>query len=90
MCPLAKQTRLPFPRSSVITNNPFDLIHCDIWGPYSTPSLNQAHYFLTIVDDFSRSTWLYLIRYKSKTPLFMKSFVNMVKTQFNKSIRIIL
>lgn len=62
VCPLAKQTRLPFPRSSVSTNNPSNLVHCDIWGPYSTPSLNGAHYFLTIADDFKRrSTWLYLM-----------------------------
>lgn len=60
-----------------------------MWGAYSIPSLNGAHYFLTIVDDFSRSTWVYLMRYKSETPFFLKSFVNMVKTQFNLPVRVI-
>jgi len=23
----------------------FELIHCDIWGPYREPSSNGAHYF---------------------------------------------
>jgi hypothetical protein len=31
VCPLAKQTRLPFGHSEIKTSAPFDLIHCDIW-----------------------------------------------------------
>lgn len=34
----------------------FDLIHADICGPYSTPSLNGFKCFLTFVDDYSRCT----------------------------------
>ncbi|CAL9024038.1 unnamed protein product, partial [Prunus brigantina] len=30
ICPMAKQTRLPFSSSSISTLAPFDLIHCDI------------------------------------------------------------
>ena len=30
VCPMAKQTRLPFPLSSISTHAPFDLLHCDI------------------------------------------------------------
>ena len=37
----------------------FELVHVDIWGPYSTPSLNGSKYFLTIVDDYSRCTWVF-------------------------------
>lgn len=33
-CPLAKQSRLAFPISNTIAQNPFELIHVDIWGPY--------------------------------------------------------
>ncbi|BBG99472.1 Protein kinase superfamily protein with octicosapeptide/Phox/Bem1p domain [Prunus dulcis] len=29
-----QQTRLPFPLSSISTHAPFDLLHCDIWGPH--------------------------------------------------------
>lgn len=34
VCPLAKQTKLPFPISISQTSNVFDLIHLDVWGPY--------------------------------------------------------
>jgi len=64
ICPLAKQHRLPFPVSQSFSNKAFDLIHCDIWGPFSTDSLNGIKYFLTIVDDFSRFTWIHLMTNK--------------------------
>ena len=56
VCPFAKQKTLPFDCSAHISTSSFDLIHVDIWGPYSTPSLNGSRYFLSIVDDFSRCT----------------------------------
>lgn len=86
VCHLAKQTRSPFHLSNNRSKNPFDLIHCDIWGGYRTPSHTGAHYFLTIVDDHSRCTWVYLMRYKSETFYFLKNFCAMVKTQFQRQV----
>ncbi|KAL5832076.1 hypothetical protein ACOSQ4_017430 [Xanthoceras sorbifolium] len=66
-CPLAKQTRLPFPSSSIQTLHSFDLIHCNIWGPFRTATHTGAHYFLTIVDDYTCFTWIFLMKFKSET-----------------------
>uniref|UniRef100_A0A2N9GYX7 Uncharacterized protein n=1 Tax=Fagus sylvatica TaxID=28930 RepID=A0A2N9GYX7_FAGSY len=33
----------------------FSLIHCDVWGPIPTPTVDGFKYFLTIVDDHTRS-----------------------------------
>ncbi|KAJ0009893.1 hypothetical protein Pint_34605 [Pistacia integerrima] len=52
-CYKAKQTRLSFPIHLNKTMHAFELVHCDIWGPYKTKSFSGAHYFLTIVDDYS-------------------------------------
>jgi hypothetical protein len=38
ICFYAKQKRLPFPNSSTISANTFDIVHMDIWRPLSTPS----------------------------------------------------
>ncbi|XP_026429269.1 uncharacterized protein LOC113325285 [Papaver somniferum] len=51
ICFKAKQTRTTFPVSENKADDFFDLVHCDVWGPYRTPSSCGAHYFLTIVDD---------------------------------------
>lgn len=52
VCPLAKQTKLSFPTSS----KQFELIHCDLWGPYKHKTYTSCAYFLTIVNDYSKCT----------------------------------
>ncbi|CAH9138898.1 unnamed protein product, partial [Cuscuta epithymum] len=54
ICFRAKQTRDSFPTSLNKTHTIFELVHCDLWGPYNTPSSCGATHFLTIVDDYSR------------------------------------
>ena len=53
ICLLAKQARLFFPSSLISSHTPFDLIHCNSWGPHQINSHFGAHYFLTIVDDYT-------------------------------------
>ena len=55
VCSRAKQTREKFPLSQHKDSSAFELVHCDLWGPYRTPSTCGAFYFLTIVDDYSRA-----------------------------------
>jgi hypothetical protein len=89
ICPLAKQHRLSFPVSHSVSNKAFDLLHCDIWGPFSTDSFNGVKYFLTIVDDYSRFTWVHLMVAKSQTRNLIKSFIHMVETQFESKVKCI-
>jgi len=56
VCHLARQKRLSFPHSVSCSLSIFALIHCDIWGLFSVSSRNGHHYFLIIVDDYSRLT----------------------------------
>ena len=55
---------LSFVSNNHLSIHVFDLIHCDIWGPYNVPTHDGMRYFLTIVDDCSRFTWTYLLKYK--------------------------
>ena len=79
ICPIAKQKRLPFNKSSHVSKNCFDLLHCDLWGPFSVPTIDNCKYFLTIVDDCSRSTWVYLLKHKSQTQSILEQFCNLVE-----------
>lgn len=72
--PLARQSKLPFFSSNIKTKGVFDLIHIDTWGSYKTPTYNGYKYFLTIVDDFSRATWTYLLSTKSNAFSVLKCF----------------
>jgi len=89
-CHFAKQMRLPFPDSITVSSQCFDLLHMDIWGPYAHPSLLGHKYFLTIVDDKSRYTWIIFLKLKSEVANHIKQCIFMVETHFSikiKSIR---
>lgn len=87
VCPQAKQHRLPFPHSSIKSISIFDLIHVDTWGPYHTMTNEGFRFFLTIVDDFSRSTWTFLLKTKRDASYTLKHFVQMIETQFQIRIK---
>ncbi|XP_075078430.1 uncharacterized protein LOC107791162 [Nicotiana tabacum] len=89
ICPLARQTRLPFHDSSIQSTHSFQLIHIDTWGPYSTPSHSGAKYFLTIVDDCTRATWTHLLGAKNNAFDLLKAFISMVETQFQTRVQIV-
>ena len=81
ICPLAKQIRLPFISSNHLSSEPFNLIHLDIWGPFHTMFIEGFQYFLTIVDDYTRFTWVYFLCAKSDF------FFLLILTQFGAKIK---
>lgn len=87
VCPLSKQKRLPFPFNNHISENSFELVHIDIWGPFSQISVEGFKYFLTIVDDHTRFTWVYMLRNKSEVAEIFPNFHRMVSTQFHTCIK---
>ena len=89
VCHLAKQKRLPFTHSITASLSCFDLVHVDIWGPYSTPTLSSSKYFRTLVNDCNKCTWVYLMKHKSDASLLVRSFFNMILTQFKTSTKVL-
>ncbi|KAF9668917.1 hypothetical protein SADUNF_Sadunf14G0053300 [Salix dunnii] len=87
ICPMARQHKLSFDQSLHKSSHNFELIHCDLWGPCSVTAYDGSKYFLTIVDDMSRSTWVYLLKNKSDTQRTIEAFYNLVCTQFETRIK---
>lgn len=56
ICPMTKQTKLPFAMSETKSIHSFDLVPLDIWRPYHIHTFNGCKYFRTIVDDYSKYT----------------------------------
>jgi transposase InsO family protein len=48
------------------TSSPLQLVHSDLCGTLSSPSLYGCKYFLNLIDEFSRHTWVYLLKLKSE------------------------
>ena len=64
ICPLAKQKCLSFHPNNHVASNIFDLIHCDIWGPFHTPTHAGHKFFLSSVDDHFTYAWIHLLKAK--------------------------
>lgn len=88
-CPMAKLTKMPFPLSDSHSTTAFHLIHMDTWGPYKVPTNGRYMYFLTIVDDYSRETWTYLMVNKSDAFEILKTFLKFVELQFSTKVKCI-
>lgn len=62
ICPATKQTQKPFSLSIIKTNRHFCTLHLlDVLGAYSKPTYIGSTLFITIVDDHTRTTWVYII-----------------------------
>jgi len=82
VCHKAKQTRNYFSLSESRVIWPFGLVHCDLCGCYHTLSYFGCHYFLYIMDDYSRAVWVFLLKDKGETFKCLMNFWSMLDTHF--------
>ncbi|XP_058208222.1 uncharacterized protein LOC131321235 [Rhododendron vialii] len=86
-CNMAKSQKLQFSVSVSATSSPFQLIHMDVWGPSPIPSHKGFRYYLLLVDDFTRFTWLFPFHYKSEVKKVIAQFQAYVSTQFHTTVQ---
>ena len=66
-CQMGKQTKASHQKVNVIaTSRCLELLHVDLMGPTRTKSLGGKRYIMVIVHDFSRYTWVEVLREKSE------------------------
>ena len=54
---------------------PLELVHSDVCGPFSQPSLTDDRYFVVIVDDYTHYMTVYPIAAKSAVPVCISDFI---------------
>jgi hypothetical protein len=55
----------------------------------SVPSLGKFVYYVSLIDDFSRNTWIYFLRKKDKVFDRFKDFKDLVENQTEKKIKVL-
>ena len=74
-CVYGKQTKRSFPvEGAWRASTPLELIHSDVCGPMNTPSCGESQYFLLFINDYTRMTWVYFLRYKLQPFQFFRKF----------------
>ncbi|CAI7844105.1 unnamed protein product [Closterium sp. NIES-54] len=71
-CMQAKFTRFPFSSSEATAKAPLDELVMDVVGPLKLGAAG-AKYFLTIVDVYTRMTWVYVLSKKSDVAEMVKN-----------------
>ena len=84
-CQRGKSHQLPYPKSTSVSTSPMDLVFSDVWG--SAPTLlGKNSYYVSFIDDYSKFTWIYLLRHKSEVFSCFRDFQNLVERQFGRKI----
>ena len=84
---LAKSKKVAYPSTDNRCLKPFQLLHCDIWGPSPQTDLNGFRWFLVCIDDHGRFAWLYLLKQKSEVTEILKNHSHLIKRQFGIAVQ---
>ena len=86
-CQLGKYTKSKhLGTQTSATSKPLELLHLDLMGPTRTESLGGKRYILVMVDDFTRYTWVILLRSKSDAPEHIEALC--IRLQNEKNLKI--
>lgn len=76
-----KQTKVSFKTKEYSTTRPLELVHTNLCGSTRTRSLNGDKYFMLLIDDYSRMTWVTFLQEKSQEFESFKVFKKMVEKE---------
>ncbi|KAF2347659.1 Integrase catalytic core [Trinorchestia longiramus] len=89
-CCDGKSHRLHFSRvDQRKVRKPLELIHSDVCGKINPSSLGGGSYFVTFIDDYSRYTWVYIIKNKSDVFGVFTEFKALVENHYDHKIKIL-
>lgn len=62
------------------------LVHSDLCGPFLVVTVNGSKYIMTLIDDYTCNSWVYLLKRKSIAFNNFKVFKAIVENQFGHSV----
>src|SRR5690606_6341105 len=80
-CVFGKLHRKKFPKAVHKTKGTLDYIHSDCWGSSMVESLKGHRYFVSMIDDYSRKTWVIFMKHKSEAFKSFKEWKILVENQ---------
>jgi histone deacetylase 1/2 len=82
---MAKSHQLLYPKSTSVSTSPLELVFSDVWGPASS-SFGRYKYYVSFIDDYSKFTWIYMLKKKSDVFQKFHDFQHHVERLFDKKI----
>jgi hypothetical protein len=88
-CVYGKKNQVRFPSGATRVEGILQLVHSDVFGSMSVPSLGKYVYYVSFIDEFSRNTWIYFLRKKSEVFDMFKEFKDLVENQTEKRTKVL-
>lgn len=86
-CALAKSSHKVPPPVINRSKRPFELIHSDLSGRFSKPSFGKSEYYITLIDDYTRFTWVFFLQKKNDANGVIIRWIKEQKTRGNVVLR---
>ncbi|GJY90382.1 ribonuclease H-like domain-containing protein [Tanacetum coccineum] len=86
-CVLGKSHRVSFGVGRHTTQGVIDYVHSDLWGLSQVESLGGKRYFLSIVDDYSKRVWVYILKFKHEAFGKFKEWKQLVENQTGRRVK---
>lgn len=83
---LAKAHKLPFTSKHVASITPFDFLYMDLWTSPVVATIG-AHYFLSIVEDYSMYMWIFFLNTKDEICIVFQCLMVMIERNFDQKIK---
>jgi hypothetical protein len=87
-CVYGKHNQVRFPFGAMRAEGILQLVHNDVFGPMSVPSLRKYVYYVSFIDDFLRNAWIYFLGKKYEVFDKFKEFKALVENQTKKRIKV--
>jgi histone deacetylase 1/2 len=84
-CQQGKSHQLPYLVSSGVSKYPLELVFSNVWG-HVPESVGRKKYYVSFIDDFSKFTWIYLLKFKSEVFQKFHEFQALVERLFDRKI----
>ena len=72
-----------------MTSHPLETMHTNLYGPTRTKIMQGEYYFMLLIDDYTRMTWVTFLKEKSEDFEKFKIFKAMVENETHVKIKFI-
>ncbi|CAI7909848.1 unnamed protein product [Closterium sp. NIES-54] len=86
-CVEGRQRAAPHSSSFPPTSAPLQTLHMDVWGPARVSGQGRKHYFLLVVDDYTRYTTVFPLRSKGQVVDVLIPWIHTVRLQLRERFR---
>lgn len=86
-CIIGKSSRIGFNTIVHRSEGILEYVYSDLWGPAQTISLDESKYFISLIDDYLRIVWVYMLKHKNEAFNKFKTWKTLMEKRTERKIK---